>query len=84
MTDFSEYDKIAFGRILRGEGDWFHAMLARLFAKADNNNFYLLSHAYPDEAKFFQWYREVGQWHDSKLEIENGTYENLMIEAGVK
>ncbi len=82
-SDFSDYDKLKFGTLLYGNGDWFHAHLARLIAKADSDNKALLEKAYPNEVRFYDWYINIGVWHDSQVELDNGTYKKLMKEAGV-
>ncbi len=43
----SGHDKARVGKILRGDGDWFGAMLFRLIAKADRGNIAILRKAYP-------------------------------------
>ncbi len=43
----SPHDRGRVGEILRGDGDWYGAMLFRLIAKADRANLAILKKAYP-------------------------------------
>lgn len=61
---FSDFDKQKFYDILCGDGDWFHAHLARLMAKADDHNFARLQLAFPKEAATFLKYRKTGKATD--------------------
>lgn len=48
MTD---YDREHLRDILAGHGDWYHARLLRLIAKADEPNRHQLAKAYPEEVE---------------------------------
>jgi len=54
---FSMYDQQHMEDILSGHGDWFHAQLARLIAKADEINIERLREGFPNEVAFYEaWY----------------------------
>ena len=58
----SEYDKAHVGQILRGEGDWFGAMLLRLIHKADADNLEALREVYPEHVEIFEAWQEGVLW----------------------
>jgi len=67
----SEYDKKNFERIMYGEGDWFGAMLIRLFAKADLHNRRCLAKGFPEVAAAFEEWNKTGKVtnaYDTKVE----------------
>jgi len=63
---FSDYDIEHFEDLLFGEGDWFHAKLARLIAKADSHNLERLREGFPEEVKDFERWRETGSAREAK------------------
>ncbi len=50
----SKYDSDHFDEILQGHGDWFHAHLFRLIAKADYINIERLRAGFPEEVEFYE------------------------------
>ena len=59
----SEFDRTHIYEILRGHGDWYGALLIRLFEKADSENRVRLAFVYPDYAQaFYDWDRKTGPY----------------------
>ncbi|MEE9592265.1 MAG: hypothetical protein V3W28_01645 [Thermoplasmata archaeon] len=52
----SPYDKARVGKILRGKGNWYGALLFHLIAKADRANLAILRKAYPEHVAAVEAY----------------------------
>jgi len=57
---FSDFDLENFEDLLLGSGDWFHAYLARLIAKADAMNRERIRLGFPDEVAAFERWQRTG------------------------
>ena len=53
-------------------GDWFTCQLFTLMAKADDNNFLLLSDVFPMEAEAFKWWKS-GTWEREERAKESAS-----------
>lgn len=66
----SEYDRHHVPEILLGNQDWFGAMLIRLIAKAQGENFEKLRQAFPGYVEaFLEWDKKTGIYANRKDEL---------------